>query len=199
MEEKENNLIKVSTATEVGKSASACSDHPDGCPLGSHDAGSSKVTTPSEIGLLRAELEELKKKDAQKDEQLKLLYDVADRGRVLNYESQRTVKKPFKVKVSMFQEKIIVGWRTVKDILVKNPTTGKTIGEEQEYELLLLGTKGETVKQTVNGYPAFSDARYIERIESEVTGKREGWDGKVEFDLLLPDGRTITLGSRFVN
>ena len=80
-----------------------------------------------------------------------------------------------------------------------HPTTGRTVGENQEYEVLVLDKEGKTNKYTVNGYPQFSEARYAERIEAEVSGKKEDFDGKMTFTLSLPDGRTIDLDSRFVN
>lgn len=136
---------------------------------------------------------------AKTQEMLKMLYETADKGRIYNYESQQNqTKKPLKVHLSKFQDGIIVGWRTVKDQGVYHPTTGKQIGEEQEYELLL--DKAGTIQPVVlNGYPAFSAARYTERLEAEVVGRKEDYDGKVTFDVKLPEGRTISLDARFVN
>lgn len=148
---------------------------------------------------------EIKKSEWDKvQEQLKMLVEVADKGRVFNYQSSQKTKNPIKVKLSVFRDSIIVGWRTVKDELVKHPTTGKTVGERQEYELMLLGKDSEgsyTVasKATLEGYNAFSDARYDTRIEAEVVGKREDFEGSVDFDIMLPDGKMIKLNSRFVN
>lgn len=142
---------------------------------------------------------ELEKRDAENQAKLKMLYEVADKGRVFNYESSRAEKKPLRVKLSVYNGNIVIGWRTIKDELVKHPTTGRTVGENQEYELLLLSKEGVSSKVIVNGYPAFSAARYDSRIEAEVTGRKEDWNGEVTFDLSLPDGRTIPLNARFVN
>jgi len=130
---------------------------------------------------------------------LKMLYEVADKGRVYNYESARTDKKPLKVKLSVYNGSIITGWRTIKDELIKHSTTGKTVGEVQEYEVLLLDKNDKVTKAILNGYSAFTDARYTERIDTEVVGKKEDYEGRITFDILLPDGRTIQLGSQFVN
>ena len=84
---------------------------------------------------LLAKVEQLEKKDIENQAKLKMLTEVADKGRVFSYESNiKADKKPFKIKLSVFQNGIIVGWRTVKDELVKHPTTGLTVGEHQEYE-----------------------------------------------------------------
>lgn len=135
--------------------------------------------------------------DVQK--QLKMLYEVADKGRIFNYENNNTEKKPIKVKVSIIQGKTLVGWRTTKDELIKHPQTGKTIGEKQEFELVLLDNVGDKTTVLVDGYEAFSNARYNERVEAEVVSKKEDWKGNYTFDIKLPDGRIIPFDSRFVN
>lgn len=158
-----------------------------------------KVETEIDVATLISKVEALEKRDAENQEKLKMLYDVADKGRVLNYEGQRVGKKPMRVKLSVFQEGIITGWRTVKDILIKHPTTGLTVGEEQQFEVILLKQDGSTEKVEINGYPAFSDARYTERIEVAVVGKKEDYSGNIEFEVELPDGRKVLMNSRFVN
>lgn len=130
---------------------------------------------------------------------LKMLYEVADKGRVFNYESRVADKKPRKIKLSVFGDGIIVGWRTLRDELVKHPTTGLVVGENQEYELQILKNNGDKTTIRVNGYPAFSNARYSQRIEAEIVSQRTDYDGSISFDVALPDGRIIQLGSQFVN
>lgn len=151
------------------------------------------------LSAMRAELETLKKQSAEDQKKLAMLEAVADKGRVFNYESSRTTKKPSKVKLSVYNGGIITAWRTIKDELIHHPTTGKTIGEVQEYEVILLQKDGSLVKQVFNGYPSFNSARYTERIEAEVKGKREDFDGTITFDLILPDGRVTSLDAKFVN
>src|SRR5262245_28566996 len=100
----------------------------------------------------------------QLQEDLRRLNAVADKGRIQNYESaQATVKKPLEVKLSEYDGAIIVGWRTVTDISVFHETTGKQIGEVQEYEILL-DRNGLIEKRSLRGYPAFSEARYGKRF-----------------------------------
>src|SRR5687767_11680401 len=60
---------------------------------------------------------------------LKLLYEAADKGRIYNLENQGAQKKPLQVKVSLYRESVIIGWRTIKDKAVFHPTTGKQVGE----------------------------------------------------------------------
>ncbi len=135
----------------------------------------------------------------QVQEKLKMLTEVADKGRVFNYESNQPQKKTMKVKVSLFNGGVIVGWRTLKDELIKHPTSGLTIGEKQEYEIKTVNSDGVESVVIVDGYPQFSNARYNERVDADVIAKKEDWQGNFDFDVRLQDGRVITLNSRFVN
>lgn len=156
--------------------------------------------TPSpDIPALMAKIEALEKRDAENQEKMKMLYEVADKGRVFTYESQRAEKKPIRIKLSVYNGKIIIGWRTLRDELIKHPTTGLTVGEVQEYELWMLNSDGSEERTRISGYPAFTEARYTQRIECEVIGKREDYQGNIDFDVRLPDGRKIALNARFVN
>lgn len=148
---------------------------------------------------LLASVIELQRKDAENQKQLAMLSAVADKGRVFNYENLHAEKKPIRVRLSKYGGGIIVGWRTVKDELVKHPTTGLIVGEVQEYELLVQNDAGEIEKKSVLGYPAFSAARYDDRIEAEVMGRREDYEGKITFDAQLPNGSMLSISSQFVN
>jgi len=160
-----------------------------------------KENKPAEIDVdaLMNRITELERKDTDNQQKLKMLYEVSDKGRVFNYESGRAEKKPLKVKLSMMDGKVLIGWQTLRDDLLKNPTTGITMGEVQEYELLFLSSDGQQEYIKVNGYVAFSNIRYEKRIDCEVVGKREDYEGNIDFDVQLPDGRKITISSRFVN
>lgn len=129
-----------------------------------------------------------------------MLRSTADAGRLMNFDTQQTQgKKPIKVKISEYAGGLIIGWRTVKDQLIQHPTTGKLVGEEQQYELMVQLPNGDIKKEIVNSYQAFSDARYNSRIEVEVVGKREGYGGELTFELALPSGGRLLLDGRFIN
>ena len=128
-----------------------------------------------------------------------MLEAVADKGRVFNYENANATKKPFRVKLSAYQGGLIIGWQTLKDQLVKNPTTGLTVGEEQEYEVKVLMPDNEKLSLIIKSYPAFTDARYNERVECDVIGKKEDYSGNTTYEVQLPDGRKIELDARFLN
>ena len=153
-----------------------------------------KQEVASAPGMVQISKEEWDKVQAQ----LKMLYEVADKGRVYNYESSKAEKKPLKVKLSKYKGGIIVGWRTLKDEYVFHPTTGKQVGEIQQYEVLI-DTDGKIEPTILDGYPSFTEARYVDRIECEIKGKKENYDGKITYDIQLPEGRVISLDSRFIN
>ena len=134
-------------------------------------------------------------------EQLKMLHEVADKGRVFSYENQKAAlgKRTQKIKLSVYEGKILTGWATLKDMLVKSPTTGLTVNEDQQYELLLLGEDGSLSKMQIAGYAKFSNIRYDDRIEADVVSQSEDYQGKISFEVKLPDGRIIKLGSQFIN
>jgi hypothetical protein len=157
--------------------------------------------SPKEIteNILLKKIADLEKKDKEKDEQLKMLYAVADKGRLQNYTNARQSKKPFKVQLSVFDGKIIIGWNLKRDELIKDSRTGSTIGEKQIIEVKLLDKDGSESFVSFDGYITFSNARYDQRIEAEVINRKEDFQGNLVFDVLLPDGRTISLSSQFVN
>ena len=130
---------------------------------------------------------------------LKMLYATADKSRIFTYQNARAEKKPFVIKLSVYNGSIITGWRTLKDESVFHPTTGKQVGEIQVYEVKVLTKDGQEETVVINGYPSFSEARYGERIDCTVNGRKEDWAGNLTLDVQLPDNRTISIDSRFVN
>ena len=128
-----------------------------------------------------------------------MLYEVADKGRVFSWENkQKKDRQAQRVKLSVVDGKYLVGWRTIRDELIQDPKTGRTVGELQQYELKLSGPDGETIK-TIDGYLNFSNLRYEQRVECQVLSKSESYDGKMVFKIGLPDGREYELGAQFVN
>lgn len=147
------------------------------------------------------QVEELRKAREKDQAKIKMLEAVADKGRVFNYENAQKAKgkKPMKVKLSTYMGGIIIMWRTIKDELVKHPTTGRIVGENQEYEVVLRMENGDIKKHRIEGYPAFTSARYDEKEEYNVIGKSEDFEGNVKYTVELPGGQHIDVDARFVN
>ena len=135
-------------------------------------------------------------------ETLKKLESVADKGRLYNYETaqaSKSDKKPSIAKLSVYGGGYIVGWRTLKDEIVRHPVTGLPIGESQEYEILILDNEGKIQKATLPSYVSFSNARYNERVEVVILRKSEDFDGSISYTIRLPDGREHSLLAQFIN
>lgn len=145
------------------------------------------------ISVSRSEWEQVQKT-------LEMLKNVADKGRVYNYESsQQSERKPKRVKLGSHAGGLIIAWETQKDELVKHPVTGATVGESQQIEVKLLMPNGDIVAKDFNSYVSFSNARYDSRVECEVLGTSEDYNGKIIWTLALPDGRTLQIDPRYVN
>lgn len=131
---------------------------------------------------------------------IEMLKSVADKGRVYNYESQqKTDKKAKRVKLSVYDGGYIIAWEVQRDELVKHPVTGATVGENQAIQVKILMPNGDINKKDFSSYVSFSNARYDSRVECEVIGSAEDYNGKITWTVALPDGRHITLSPNFVN
>ena len=130
---------------------------------------------------------------------VEMLEAVADKGRVFNYKNKRATKKPMTIKLSVYEDKYLIGWRNAKDIIKYHPMTGVPVGEEQQMEIILLDKEGKTTKEMINSYTRFSDIKYEERVDCEVLSKSEDFDGNWNYEVKLPSGQTIKLASQFVN
>ncbi len=153
----------------------------------------STETAPETVSIPKAEWEKVQ-------ETLRMLTSVADKGRVYNYESaQKTDKKVKRVKLSKHDGGLIIAWETQKDELVKHPITGATVGENQQMQVKVLMPNGDINKKDFNSYVSFSNARYDERVDCEVIGSAEDYNGKITWTLALPDGRNLQIDPRYVN
>lgn len=155
--------------------------------------GEAKQLEPETVSIPKAEWEQVQAT-------LKMLKDVADKGRVYNYESaQKSDKKAKRVKLSKYDGGLIIAWETQKDELVKHPVTGATVGENQQMQVKILMPNGDINKKDFNSYVSFSNARYDERVDAEVIGTSEDYNGKITWTLALPDGRNLQIDPRYVN
>lgn len=189
---------KITTDTPVDMPNSSTAPQPSDSVVSGNTP--IETTAPQHVAPLEQEKGEVEALKEQVAELTKMLRATADVGRLLNYDSQKNLgKQPMKVKLSEYNGGIIVGWRTIKDIAVFHPTTGKQVGEEYQIEVLIQDDAGSVTKQLFNSIPAFTDARYTKRIEATVTSKKEDANGNITFELALPDGRQLALDSRFIN
>lgn len=141
------------------------------------------------ITVSRAEFESLKS----------LVEAVSDKGRMLAYQTRQAAgTKPINIKLSKFAGGYIVAWKNSKDTLVYHPTTGRQVGEEQEYTVKVLKSDG-AIEEIVMPLREFNEVKYADRVTVQVVGKSEDYDGKLTYKVQLPDGRIVDIGSPFVN
>lgn len=123
---------------------------------------------------------------------------VADKSRLEAFDNKGKKKEPNRFRVSTVGDKLIVGWKTIRDFVMPDPITRKP-QEMQEYEVQLLGPNGETSLEKVVGYHNFSEMRYSNQLIGEEIGRSINSDGLITLKLKLQDGRTIEIDATFIN
>lgn len=122
-----------------------------------------------------------------------MLKTIADKSRLAWFEEGKKVKGPSVYRLSTFDGKVIVGWRTIKDVVEKNPLTGIRI-EDQQYEIIL---EDDTV-QKIQGFNKFAEIQYGNQIKAQELEKVVKGD-KVTLKLKAENGKTYLIDSVFVN
>ena len=138
-------------------------------------------------------LENLKKEIDQLRRDRDILMAAADKKALANYFARHQEDVPKIVKLRMIDGKLILGWRTVKDEVYKDPITQRW-KEEQIVEVLFEdGTKKQYPLLEFNRLYTHIPARRIGIIEDERTGE-------LAFKVVREDnGQELTIGARYVN
>jgi len=148
--------------------------------------------TDEEVVVNRVELSKL-------IDEVERLKAVADKGRLSKYDARFFKKGPNLFTLSVYNGKIIVGWKTLKDISYKDPGSGRLV-EEQNYEFTF--HDGNTL--TVRGYEQFTDVRFTERVQVEEVSRAQDEEGTIiNVKIVDPDsqfyGQELKLDARFLN
>lgn len=126
-------------------------------------------------------------------EKLDMLQKVADKSRLDNWEKEHKELGPAKYRVSTIDGKIIVGWRTIKDEVYRDPVSN-IMRVTQAYEFIL--EDGSTYP--VNGYNNFASLHYANQLEGKEMSKTIDANGTI-LKLELDNGKVIEIDSKFVN
>lgn len=153
-----------------------------------------------QISALTEMVAEMAKKDAQKDEQIKMLISIADEGRKERFNSKLKSKIIPRVKVTKLNGKIVVGSRTIIDEVYKDLSDKGNWVEKQIHCYTL--DDGSTVDLALPQYN-----RTYEKVEADVVKiaevpEKEGPDGEKFYRYtvkLLEDGRELELDYQFIN
>lgn len=154
---------------------------------------------PKIVKVDAGKLEEILTEFADLKRRLERTESAADLSRLSVYDSKNQKIGPRIYKVSTYTNPktdkvmLIMSWRTVKNVSVKETTSG-TLIENQEYELKL--EDGSLV--SVNGYKNFSDIRYSGQVIGEEVEYKKNSLGAT-LVLSLKGGKKIEIDERFVN
>ena len=144
------------------------------------------------LSLLKT-VEDLKKKDVERDEEIKRLTYAADRNRLEKYQAQQSNKESLvpRCKVSLWEDKIIVASRMLpQEVYFDNA------GVYHEKQLVEMYLQGETDPVVV----AYKDQfRRVEKKDAQITGKKIDSAGHEVLSIQLNDGRMVDLDSNFIN
>jgi hypothetical protein len=132
-----------------------------------------------------SQIEELKKDN-------RILYEAADKtllGKVLNKDKK---SMGMSVMLSTLDGKVIVGWRTVVDIVEKNAN-----GVWQEKQVMEI--KLEDDKTVEHPYNKFTDIIAANRINAKVLSRSVDEDENVTYKVKADNGKEYSISATFVN
>jgi hypothetical protein len=122
-----------------------------------------------------------------------ILREVADKNRLTRVEEMRAQGKLVKkVNLNTFDNKIIIGWKTIKDDVYIDQQ-----GRLHETQVIGLVFEGE--KEVSHELDMRSFSRLIIKVPVEVIEDGKDKEGNVNFTVQTRDGREIKIDSKFVN
>ena len=121
--------------------------------------------------------------------EIEMLKDIADKSRLATWEDKHRVKGLTVVKISTYDDKVILGWETVVNEVFKNAN-----GNWIEKQIIKLHFSDDTEL----------DVNYLDfvtktiKIEAEVNS-RTTTDGTEVLNITTKDGRKFSIDIKFVN
>jgi hypothetical protein len=159
-----------------------------------------KTAVETMLEKILSEMEDLKKANADKDEKIKMLIDVADEGRKDRFESKTKKKIIPRVKLTKLNGKVVVNSRTIIDEVYKDLSDKGNWVEKQIHCYTL--EDGSTIDLPL---PQFTRIR--EKVEADVVKiaevpEREGLNGEKQYRYtvkMLDDGRELEVDHQYLN
>ena len=124
-----------------------------------------------------------------------MLLEVADKKQLATYYQRNREKIPTKVKLRTYNGKVVLGWRSTKDIVQPHPAMPGRWVEDQRCELLFEdGTSSGEIYQTefIRNYQQV-DAEVIQKVVDEKTGNVALKVRRID------NGKEYTIGIQFIN
>ena len=125
------------------------------------------------------------------EEKMAMLEEVADKGRLANYQSKQGINKTKIVKLSTIDNKIITSWKSIKDEVFKINGVWR---EDQQIEVFY--SDGTSEKITLSDF-----TRRTVKIKCEVKSSTNSVENNKTVTMLNVDfqGSDITIDVNFVN
>lgn len=146
---------------------------------------------PGSIVVDAAKLKALMDRLDEQAGQMARLEAAASKAGLANWDNKHKAKPGKAVNVRTFEGKVILGWRTVSNLVEKNPDT-KVWTENQIIELIF---EDDTTIQI----PYITWVNRYAFLAAEVKATTVLEDETIVYTLKLPDGREVKLGQTFVN
>lgn len=152
-----------------------------------------QVTLTENIEVPKSDWDNLMKTVNELKSQNEMLIAVADKRQIGSYMAKGQKKGVSIIHLREFEDKIVLGWRTVKDYVGKNPLTGVWT-EDQETELVFEdGTTKVVFMKEFEMKKKF--------IKCKAVGKQvDETNGEIAYKLIREDtGKEYLVASTFVN
>lgn len=151
------------------------------------------ITKPNASGKIEVDIEFLNRLQAQVEEFKKVsekLMAVADKNRLATYDARHSTEVLKTAKMSFYEGKAVVGWRTVKDEVYVD---GRSVYHETQIIELIFndGTRAEM--------NLLDRARRVEKKTGEIIKRWKDAEDHEIITLQLSDGQQFTLDANFLN
>ena len=125
-----------------------------------------------------------------------MLKFTADKSRIDKWRQDHPEGKLVRnAKLNFWEDKVIVGWKMVKDDVWIDQRG--VLHEKQTMKLFLFEGEGKEPSTAEVDYVNFS--RNVIKVEGEIIKKSETSQGNISFIIQLEDGRKFEVDSKFVN
>lgn len=198
MEDQEKNEKDLTPPDQTKQSADSTEPKPEG--------GTTVEVKRSVLETLLNKVDRMEKENIDKDKKFadiikdnEMLKATADKARVQRYESQHADYTKKIARVSLFDGKIVTGWKMEYDNVGKNPNT-KLWSEKQSVIISYRGANEniEKEKEQVMDYTAFDKLEKIncQFIRDSVTTDEDGVHRMITLDI---QGKEMDIDVRFLN
>jgi hypothetical protein len=147
-------------------------------------------------------LAKILEKVEKQDKTIEMLKFTADKGRIQQWEEKNIGKLIKIIKLSVLEDRIILGWKMIKNDVFLNKSTGVLHEDQQVRVYFERDAEGEYDEENEENYRDLDYLNFIrqpKKIEAEVIEEGKNREGQVYFTVQLPDGKKLKISELFVN